>query len=190
MASVAEISRLSPGICRYAEPCGGGAGGLTRAELAGMLAGLNRDVVNYALAKYAGDEVAYWDLVFAVRVYAASVAVKEDWEIVRGRPTVYNLSAIAVFEAVNPNRCGTCRGSGFERAKVCRTCSGQTIARYGHAVIADLVGLSETTFRRVWYSRYCSLCKYVLDYDYEIRKRINILNANELVLDGLADSHA
>lgn len=177
---VAEISRLSPGICRYSSPCSGGVAELTRAELAGMLAGLHRDAVNFALAKYAGDESAYWDFLFSVRVYAAGLACREGWEIVRGRPTVYNLSAIAVAETALSNRCGTCKGSGFERTKVCRTCSGHTLARLGHATIAELAGLSETTFRRLWYSRYCSLCKYVLDFDHEIRKRINILNAHEV----------
>lgn len=180
MARLEEISRLTPGICRYCETVGGRVAELSRTELSGMLAGLSKDAENYARAKYAGDEDAFWKLVYSIRVWVAGIAVREGWEIVRGRPTMYNLAAIAVAESVGHNRCGTCKGTGFERTKLCRTCHGHTVVWYADAKIADSIGLSHTTFKRTWYSRYVYIVDYVNDYDRIVKIRLRNYDQYEI----------
>jgi predicted Zn-ribbon and HTH transcriptional regulator len=173
---VEVIALLCAGSVRYHEPLGkGGYGGqLTRAEVAGLLAGLSSEAVNFALAKYAGDLAAERAFIAQLRVWAAGLANAEAWQVVRGRPTVCNLCALAAFEVVRPNRCPRCQGRGMDKAKVCGVCNGSTFKPLSGRFIADAIGVSETDFRRVWRGRYERVFRYVLDVDSNVNRIIRL----------------
>ena len=164
---VEVIALLCAGSVRYHEPLGkGGYGGqLTRAEVAGLLAGLSSEAVNFALAKYAGDLAAERAFIAQLRVWAAGLANAEAWQVVRGRPTVCNLCALAAFEVVRPNRCPRCQGRGMDKAKVCGVCNGSTFKPLSGRFIADAIGMDESSYRQTWKSRYERILRHVQEVD-------------------------
>ncbi len=173
MASVEMIGLLCAGSTRYHEYGGGsGVDRLTRSELAGLLAGLNPAAMNFALAKYALDIAAERILIAQVRVWAAGVAVNQNWEVVKGRPTIVNMSALAVFESVRPNRCCRCSGRGFVANRLCPVCTGSGYKVLSGRKIADAIGVDECCYRRKWKQRYSDVMAYVQGLDATVNRVI------------------
>lgn len=167
MASVEIIGLLCAGSTHYhaVSECNCSIGRLSRSELAGLLAGLDKPAMNLALAKYALDIVAERNLIAHVRVRAAGIAVREDWHIVRGRPTVVNMSALAVFESVRPNRCGRCSGRGFVAHRLCSNCNGSGFKALSGRKVAEVIGVEDSDYKRKWRPRYEGLIDYVRALD-------------------------
>lgn len=166
MATPEIISLLCAGTVKYHAASGGhGAPLLTRGEIAGLLAGLPAEAMDLALAKYAGDLAAERLLVARVRAWAAGLAVAEEWEIVRGRPTLCNMSALAVFEVVRPNRCGTCHGTGYKGARLCPSCDGAGVRQLAGTVVAKACGVTQQDFSRHWRMRYEVIYRHVCGLD-------------------------
>lgn len=179
MSSTETLALLCAGSTRYHDALGSCSTSdrLSRAEIAGLLSGLNEEAVNLALAKYAGDLSAERRLMSLVRLWAVDVALREDWKIVRGRPTVVNMAALAVFEVVRPNRCKRCNGCGFVGNKVCLSCSGMTTKPLSGRSIAECLGIDEAAYRKLWKVRYDLCFNHVQAIDCEVnrvvRKRDN-----------------
>lgn len=175
MASVEIIGLLCAGSTRYHDSGGGCCvDRLTRSELAGLLSGLNQAAMNFALAKYALDLEAERFLIAHIRVWAAGVAVHNHWEIVKGRPTLLNMSALAVFESVRPNRCCRCYGRGFVAHRLCPVCSGSGYKALSGRKIADAIEVDECSFRRVWKQRYADVMSYVQSLDATVNRVIGL----------------
>ena len=182
MASVEMIGLLCAGSTRYHESGGHGSATdkLSRPELAGLLSGLDKASMNYALAKYALDQDAERMLIAHVRVWAAGVAVREDWHIVKGRPTVSNMAAWAVFEAVRPGRCHRCEGRCMVSNRVCSVCGGSGYKALSGRAIAEAIGMDEAAYRRLWKTRYFHCLSYVLEIESKLNKTL-ALSDRELV---------
>ncbi|TPQ24924.1 hypothetical protein [Methylomonas koyamae] len=170
----------------------GGSGGghsravLTRQELAGLLAGCSDTAMDFALAKWALDEAAERLLIAKCRVYAAHLAQEEGWPVVKGRPTIANLAAVAVFESIRPAIHLACGGTGRvgghfvyqgdqlvrEPVRVCKTCGGTGRKKFGVRDIAEACGLDHVTYWRQWRNRYAALCAWMGDWDSEVRARL------------------
>jgi len=171
MASIEVIGLLCAGTTRYHEPgCSSRASGndLTRAELAGLLAGLSTAQMALALAKYGDDVDSERALIAHVRVWAAGVAVRNGWQVVKGRPTITNMAALAVFDVVRPNRCSHCHGTEMVGHRVCRVCSGTGYKPLSGRRIAEAIGVDECNYRRTWKARYESIMAYVQSIDFDI----------------------
>jgi hypothetical protein len=186
MASVEIIGLLCAGSMRYHERRSGRIPGgrrsgdqLTRDELAGLLSGLDAASMNLAFAKYANDLDAERQLIAQVRVWTAGVAVKELWQIVKGRPTVVNMAALAVFEVVRPNRCCHCHGVGIKANKVCPTCNGTGFKAISGSKISAAMCIDKSNFCRTWHSRYELVYRHVADLD----QRVNSVLARSNKLD-------
>lgn len=167
MASVEMIGLLCAGSTAYHAVRGGSGSpnAMKRSELAGLLAGLTGPQTDLALAKYGDDQESERRLIAHVRVWLADVAIREDWRIVKGRPTMSNMAALAVFEVVRPNRCERCHGRGLVVNRVCNRCSG---AGYQHLSGRDLAGaisVDECNYRRTWRERYERAFSYVQSID-------------------------
>jgi hypothetical protein len=161
VASAEVIGLLCAGSTMF-HPGGGFAGDrLSRGEMAGLLAGIGANAMHLALAKYADDLDAERKLVAHVRVWAAGLAVRESWQIERGRPTVSNMAALAVFEVVRPNRCGRCHGTGYRGMRTCSTCQATGVkALTGRQLAAGML-IDECNYRRRWKKRYDRCFAYV-----------------------------
>jgi len=171
VAGVEVIGLLCAGSVKYHAVSGGSSGDcLSRSELSGLLSGLGEQAMNMALAKYAGDEQSERKLIAHVRVYAAGIAVNERWEIVKGRPIVANMAAVAVFEVVRPNRCGACGGTSFVGRQVCKRCSGLGYRSCSSATIAEAMGIDKSNYSRLWKARYNNIYQYVNDLDVAVKR--------------------
>ncbi|WKJ88771.1 hypothetical protein QZJ86_12135 [Methylomonas montana] len=148
---------------------------LSRSELAGYLAGTSDIAMSFALGCYALDQDAERLLIAYVRVWAAHLANREGWEIVKGRPTVSNLSAIAVYEVIRPLVHMACAGSGYTRDArsgkrvVCSACAGTGIKALSGRKIAAAAGLDKMDWFRHWQNRYLQILKYVIELDGEVQ---------------------
>lgn len=142
---------------------------LSRLELAAYLAGASDAALNFALASYALDDGATRSLIAQVRVWAAGVAIREGWQIVRGRPTLSNLCAIAVYDAIRPLVHTACQGSGKLGACVCSGCGGSGLKPLSGRKIAAAAGLDKMDYFRHWADRYKGILSYVLELDGEVQ---------------------
>jgi hypothetical protein len=133
-----------------------------------MLAGLDKAAMALALAKYAGDLDSERRLIAHVRVWAAEVAVREAWKIIKGRPCLSNMAALAVFDVVRPNRCERCKGAGVVAHHVCGRCGGLGYGRLSGRDIAEAIGVDHCNYIRTWRTRYESAFRYVQGLDSEV----------------------
>ena len=162
MANAEMIGLLCAGSVKYHEIRGGGAGGaLSRAELAGKLSGLSTPAMHLALAKYGCDVDSERKLLAHIRVWAAGVAIRESWKIVRGRPTLLNMCVISVFEVIRPNRCVKCSGRGQVSFKVCPVCEGIGFKKLSGRNMAEAIGVDKNEYISKWRPRYEQIYAYV-----------------------------
>jgi hypothetical protein len=170
VASVELIGLLCAGSVKY-HPAHGRSSSresLSRSELAGLLSGLTGAQMDMALAKYGGDLASERQLIAHVQVWAAGVAVREGWRIVRGRPLVCNMAAIAVFEVVRPNCCGRCHGRGLLVNRSCPRCDGTGSRQLSGRDIAEAIGIEHGNYCRTWRDRYDNAYKYVQAIDSKV----------------------
>lgn len=175
MASVEIIGVLCAGSTRYHE--GGrstSAAMLAGVEFAALLGGLSADAMHLALAKYAADVDSERKLIADVRVYAAGLAIAEGWQVVRGRPTVSNMAALAVFDVIRPNRCGRCSGTGFKSNRVCVSCNGSGFKPLSGRQMSEAIGVDEAHYRRKWKPRFESVYDYVLRLDSKVLNAVRV----------------
>jgi hypothetical protein len=170
MSSPELLSLLCAGTCRYHPALGEGSavGQLGRLEIAGLLRGLSTEAMNLALAKYCADLEAERMLIAQVRVWAVGLALKESWPVLRGKPVITNMAAFACLETVRPNRCGTCKGTGFKGARICPACNGVGVAKLPDMAIASACGLEKSVYSRRWRSRYEVIYRHVADLDGQV----------------------
>jgi len=185
VASVEIIALLCAGsIAYHGIPGGGGTGDrLSKLEIAGLLSGLSKPAMNLALAKYALDLDAERLLIAHVRVVAAGLAVKEGWHIIKGRPVLCNMSALAVFESVRPNRCVRCCGRGVHVHRVCSVCGGSGYKALSGRQVAEGMGIDEKCFRRLWKSRYEGLVGYLQRFDAEISRALYVSDYEKICMN-------
>lgn len=171
MASVKVIGLLCAGSTQYHPSLSSSRQGdsLSRSEMAGLLAGLSAEQMNFALAKWALDQNAERNLLAHVRVWIADLAICEQWKVVKGRPTICNMAAIAVFEAIRPNRCGRCHGSGVVSNRVCPCCSGSTYQYLSGREISSAMSIDQSNYSRTWQSRYERAFRYLQDIDSDVK---------------------
>jgi len=170
MAGVEVIALLCAGSTRYHEVGRSSSKDkLSKGEMAGLLAGLNKEAMNLALAKYALDMDAERMLIAHVRVWSAGVTVK-SWQIIKGRPVVSNMAALAVFDVVRPNRCPRCCGRGVLVNRVCSGCGGSGYKALSGRQISEAIGIDESCYRRTWKVRYEQIYRYVDRLDQDINR--------------------
>jgi hypothetical protein len=169
MASVEVIGLLCAGSVKYHRVGLGRRPDLSRSELAGLLAGLTKEQTDLAMAKYGGDESSERNLIAHVRVWLAGMAIREEWRIVRGRPTVCNMAALAVLEVVRPNRCDRCKGRGVLVNRACSVCGASGYHHLSGREIAQGIGVDHANYIRTWCHRYESAYRYVQGIDSQVK---------------------
>lgn len=169
MASPETLGLLCAGSVMFHSGGGSSSGNqLSRSELAGLLRGLPEIAMNLALAKWMLDLDAERNLIAQVRVYTAGLAVNNGWTVTKGRPTISNMAAVAVFEVVRPNQCKMCDGAKFVRSRVCSHCHGSGIATLSGRSVATALGVDEAIYRRLWRDRYYRVYQTVQDIDTDV----------------------
>ncbi len=119
---------------------------LSRAELAGMLAGLAEHEMNYALAAYARIDSAKQKFSFHLYAKTAQFCVEEGWHP-RTPDFLRKIAMLVVEELVDNKKMTGCYK-------------------------AEELGISETQWRKVWRARYAKICNYVNEMDCKINSKL------------------
>lgn len=175
MSSIETMAMLCASTSSYAPSSGvsSAADRLSRSEFAFLLSGLSAAEVNFALARYCGDESAFGAVVAHVQVYAVGLAVDEGWQVVKGRPTICNLARFSVYEMVSSGRCTRCQGRGVVVNRVCRCCSGSGYARVSGRKLEACIGVNHAQWLRYWSGRYDRLIKYMQTIDSNVNIHVS-----------------
>jgi len=175
VASVETLALLCGGVVRFGSVRGAaaGEGQLSRSELAGLLSGLSREQLLFVMAKYCGDEQSLRELWAHVYSYAAGLAGRQKWKIVKGKPIVSEMSRMAVYEVVSPGRCSKCQGTGLLVNRACISCGGSGFKRVSGRKLAECAGVDERRWRECWRDRYEQIVKYVQGLDSSVNIALN-----------------
>ena len=160
----------------------GGIPVLTAEDIATALGMVkNQDAVLYARVKYCGQHDFAEDVALAIRRRFLWRAADENWKIPR-HGFLLDLSRLLLTEAVDPNICLWCNGSGDGRhanglVVGCDGCNGTGRRKMWDRDRADLVGVSAQSWSNVWGKRYRDMqCETVDKWDdlifNAVRKRL------------------
>lgn len=169
MASVEVLGRLCAGAVDFSRVGAGGQSDLQRLEVAGFLAGLSRGPMLLALAKYMQDAEALRKLVIEHQAWLVNLAMADGW-LVDG--VADRMAGLSVSEVVD-DKCPRCHGTRFIRAKACTSCDGTGFRRVSGRSIAGWLGVSETSYRRVWSGRYQQAVERLRGFDVDINRAVS-----------------
>jgi hypothetical protein len=145
---------------------------LSKAELAGVLSGLDCLSMDLAFAKWGCDASAKSRLVSRVADRVCSAADKAGW--LDGNVDICcKMASLAVDEVVSGNLCPRCRGVGVVGIKVCNVCDGTKHKALSGRAKAERIGVTQVQWCRVWSSRYEAVYKSLNDCDARIKHVIN-----------------
>lgn len=102
------LTTRSPGV----DLSRAGYGSLNRADVAFALQGLERANFLAGMAMLAGDRDVYAELVRCLHQHIIGQAIEHGWIARRGGETYRRVAALAVFEALQGQRCFVCNGKG------------------------------------------------------------------------------
>jgi hypothetical protein len=168
MSSVEVLSALCARAVRLQPQIRGSDNRVSGAEIAGYLSGLNEPETEYALAKYCGADTGIAD---KVRLHTASLAKRHAWKAQQNQ--INAMADIALVESISPCRCRRCGGVGFRLSRICNPCQGTGYKYFSAKVIAAEIQVPETTYRRVWSTRYIQVTDYLSALDSAVRARVS-----------------
>lgn len=139
----------------------GGHEGLTPAEVAGMLAGLEQRAFCAGMLCEAGEWSYLSRVGRSLYLYALELATQERWNLPRGPGQIADLVHLALLEATGPTvPCMVCGGSGCTAPegnparRSCDVCEGSGRVPRTQRSRAELIGISEAQWFAVWKNRY------------------------------------
>jgi hypothetical protein len=172
MSNVEVIGKLMAGAVGVDFVCGTAGKELSKVELAGLLAGLSNHEMNLALAKYGVDEDASRRLLVGVSLHVLELAYKEDWSHKDNRIFVA-MAKLAINEIISENLCPNCNGVGIVKIKVCNVCNGTRHKVMSGRKKANIIGVTQVQWTRMWSSRYEDVFEYVRGMDSLIKRTIS-----------------
>lgn len=154
----------------------GGHGGTTAADVAALLAGLDREPFLMGMAADLGDYDALRQIELVLWERARHIGERENWDPPRGEFTVRRMVGVALLEAVDDPRCSVCNGgaemtfaladypgmilaptyrqiSESSGAVRCPACVAGKVRLSGRKK-ADLAGINKDMWTRIWGKRY------------------------------------
>lgn len=154
----------------------GGHGGVTSADIAALLGGLDREPFLMGMAADLGDYNSLRQIELVLWERARQIGERENWDPPRGEFTVRRMAAVALYEAINDPRCYVCNGSAEMTVALteypgmilaptyreinetlcavrCPACVAGKVRLSGRKK-ADLAGINKDMWTRVWGRRY------------------------------------
>lgn len=166
-AVVKRLSMLSARGCNM-QAVRGGIPELTSSDIAAAFLGVPDGPYYLAMLKYVRDEQVQPRLFYSLYDRAVKLSVKHKWDHSkeeRGTAPIRKLCRLAIFEIVNPGRCGGCRGTGlYNDQRPCVTCSGSGLALITDDVRRQCCGISEQRWP-LWRRRYDRIYVCVQGWD-------------------------
>lgn len=183
MSNLEVLGKLCAGTVSYKSLAGGpSAGALTRAEMAGFLAGLSAPGMLMAQSKYMQDNDSTIRLYGYVKTWVNGVNNREGWGCnPESDRQLSRLASFALIEVVSPHRCARCHGVGFRSAKVCVSCAGTGYRPLSKLAMSKSFEVPETTFRRVWFPRFNRCVDWVRGFDLEVNRAVSKANWQDVL---------
>lgn len=154
----------------------GGSTPSTGQATAAALSGLSEHAMALAMVRYVGDVSPMPQLAYAAWLRAVDVANRDGWRPPRGSEIVRKMAKAAIFEAIEPHRCGACNGTGYLSARACHRCGGTGNEPIRDATLAQALGVDKSNYSRTWKPRYqavkSEVGNWVTNLDYEVRAKI------------------
>ena len=187
-----------------------GHGALRSADIAGMLAGLEREPFLMGMAAELGDKGALFQLELCLWTRGNTIAEKENWDPPQGEFTVRRMAALALYDVIDERRCMQCNGKGHETFSLsehpalvlastfeslngregtvrCRACQGSTQMRLSGRKRADLAGINKDMWTRTWSKRYEPIFRIANDWRESARsylaRRLRDVELENLIVD-------
>jgi hypothetical protein len=169
LMSLDALTRMFAGCSSYKQTARAtGSEALSRAEIAGLMAGLREIEKDYVYAVF-GDEAAEDRVVNYVCWFVNQWASRSHWKDATAE-RLDKLAAVAVFEVVRPSVCRKCAGNAEVLrvvpghpwdAKPCKACQGAGVIQLTQRQIAAAIGIDESNYRRAWKARYGQAYKMI-----------------------------
>jgi hypothetical protein len=192
-----------------------GHGSTSSADVAALLAGLDREPFLMGLAAECADIGALQQVELVLWARANTISDREDWDAPRGYFTVRRMVGVALYEAMEDHRCYGCNGTGsmafqlrdhpgmmmaptFEAisptaGKVrCVCCQGSGVIRLSGRKRAELAGINKDTWTRLWGRRYESIFNIARDWRQSAKNHLasRVRDENDEVDKPLSDGIA
>lgn len=133
--------------------------GLSEADAAMALAGLDRGPYLLARVKYALDSSSRYPLENQLWGEMCGIATRKKWLIPAGHELLRRMSRMAIEEVVHPAQCPKCGGRGTVypkggAARLCSACIGTGRGRVSDRSRAAGADIPKTSWFRIWAPRY------------------------------------
>ena len=154
-----------------------GYGGITPADIAGSMAGLDRGSQLVLMARYCQYPGLERELMYRLWNYAVDVSIEFGWpKPPKGQELLRKLSRLAVLENVYPLPCRRCSGKkrvmrreGY--AIICPRCTGGGTHTLNNRERCEITGLTYYQWRQ-WQSRYKVLSNAINYWDNDGLKHV------------------
>jgi hypothetical protein len=167
--SIDVLAKMFAGCSSYKQTARAtGSDALSRAEIAGLMAGLREIEKDYVYAVF-GDEAAESRIVNYVCWFVNQWASRSHWKDATAE-RLDKMAAVAVYEVVRPTVCKKCAGQSEVmpliplhpwHVKPCKACNGAGVIQLTQRQIALAIGVDESNYRRAWKPRYGQAYKMI-----------------------------
>ena len=165
--------------------------GLTASILSAAMAGADPVGVNMLKGSIAGDRDAQKALYGQFYAVVSDLCIKNGWRFrEKGKKSVRltRMAELAVLDLVVRLPCQVCKGAGYEidekgqadLSKTCPKCEGVGARRGRNKDYASIIGISESTWRGTWESRYSDLIQELQEREYSAKRYIKRRLLNDL----------
>lgn len=159
------VSKLAAGTTPL-EKGSGGAPALTQSDAAACCSGLSDSQYELLTAKWARYEGVLPRLAYRLMSeVTCDMAVREKWEIPRGRLYMRKMTLLALAEVLDPQICRRCKGTQFIGHRTCPSCRGTGHRRLHGAQRARIIGCDKSRWYRVWAPRYEAVYRQIADLE-------------------------
>jgi ribosomal protein L40E len=173
MSKAHLLAKLTPhGVTITGEGFGGHAR-LDAMDVAGALGmgGLDWRAYKFGLLKYCGDHLSLRPLDDAMRVAIAEQSRAGRWNLTAEQ--ISGLASLAIIENLHDRICDRCNGSGTVAAKECDKCHGTGKLPMSERRRAEIVGVPESSWRRLWKPRAAWAYAVVQQWDADVTAHLS-----------------
>lgn len=170
--SIALMAKMAPHGVMITGQGFGGLAAITGMDVAAALGmgQLSGGAYFFGLLKYCGDEAVESRVRQCIKINVGALAKAWEWKLTDGE--FAKLCELTLAEGLSCPVCGLCNGSGVVAAKDCERCGGVgRVSRSGRERAAWL-GVSETTYRRVWKGRVDDCYRTVVRWETELSEHL------------------
>lgn len=149
------LAGLSPAV-RLSNGRATGSDGLIGCELAGAMRGLGPSATALIVAKYIEGctEVQSREFYDLFTGPVSDLAVDGGWSTAEFPGALRRMLVLGLYELMHPRRCRSCAGTQHVDARPCPACQGSGTQGLSGRYRASVVGIPDTSWRRVWARRY------------------------------------